>query len=393
MARAWDVLVIGLGAMGGAATAWLAEDGYRVAAFDRFTPPHAQGSSHGRSRIFRQAYWEDSRYVELLLRAGDLWARLERDSGRRLLHVCGGLMVGPVDGQLVKRSAESARKFGVPHETLTASELRKRWPVFGGGDDTIALLEHGAGYLVPEMCIEQQLRQAARHGAELHLDEEVHEWSAGPNEATVRTGRGTYAARHLVIAAGPWAPQILEELKLPLWVTRQVVFWFAPNEDIAPFREGRLPIYLFETKDAPPIVYGFPLTGPDAEGVKVAVHGSGEVCTPEAVCREIRAEDEQFIRRRLAETLPSLAGRVVRAETCLYTMTPDEHFVLGPHPHHPRVTVAAGFSGHGFKFAPAIGEILGELATRGKSRYDIEMFSPSRFAAMPHTGAQPKCGR
>ncbi len=389
MARASDVLVIGLGAMGSAAAAWLAENGYRVTAFDRFVPPHAHGSSHGRSRIFRQAYWEDSRYVELLLRAGSLWAKLERDSGVRLLHVTGGLMIGPFDGQLVKRSAESARRYGLPHEIFAAGELRRRWPVFRAGDDTVALLEHGAGYLIPEACIEQQLRQAARHGARLQLDEEVLAWSAGSGEVRVKTGQGVYAAGHLVIAAGPWAPQVLAEMKLPMQATRQVVFWFAPDGDLAQFREDRLPVYLFGTGDEHPIVYGFPLTGADAEGVKVAVHGGGEVCTPETVGREIRAEDEQLIRRRLAETLPSLAGRVVKAETCLYTMTPDEHFILGVHPHHPRVTLAAGFSGHGFKFAPVIGEILGELATRGESRFDFGMFSPDRFAAVPRAEAQP----
>ena len=380
MGRGLDVLVIGLGAMGSAAAAWLAECGYRVAAFDRFAPPHAHGSSHGRSRIFRQAYWEDPRYVELLLRAGDLWTKLERESGRRLLRVTGGLMVGPQDGQLVKRSAESARRFGVRHELVAANDLRKRWPVFRVGDDTMALLDHGAGYLDPEACIEEQLKHAVRHGAQLHLDEEVLEWKAASGEVTVRTGRGNYAAGHLVVAAGPWAPQTLADLALPLRVTRQVVFWFAPKGDMAHFREDRFPVYLFETNDEQPIVYGFPLTGLDSEGVKAAVHGSSEVCTPETACREIRAEDERLIRRRLEETLPSLAGRLVRAETCLYTMTPDENFVIGHHPHHARVTVAAGFSGHGFKFAPVIGEIAGELAVRGESRFDIEMFSPTRFA-------------
>jgi sarcosine oxidase len=381
MARALDVLVIGLGAMGSAAAAWLAEHGHRVAAFDRFAPPHAQGSSHGRSRIFRQAYWEDSRYVEMLLRAGDLWARLERDSGRQLLHVTGGLMVGLPDGQLVKRSAESARKFGLAHEMVPANELRKRWPVFRVEDDTVALLEYGAGYLVPETCIEEQLRHAVRNGAHLHLDEEVLEWNAGPDEVTVRTRYGAYTAGHVIVATGAWAPQILAELALPLRVTRQVVFWLAPKEDIARFREDRFPIYLFETKDELPVVYGFPLTGAESEGVKVAVHGSREDCTPETVCREVRAEDERLIRQRLEETLPSLAGRLVKAETCLYAMTPDENFLVGPHPYKARVTVAAGFSGHGFKFAPVMGEILGELATLGESRFDIEMFSPDRFAA------------
>jgi sarcosine oxidase len=386
MGRGSDVIVIGLGAMGSAVAGYLAANGHRVAAFDPFTPPHAQGSSHGLSRIFRQAYWEDPRYVYLLLRARELWEKLERDSNKRLLHITGGLMIGPDNGQLVRRSAASARQFDLPHEIFTATELRRRWPVFHADADTVALLEHGAGYLDPEACVAEQLAQAARLGAQLHFDEPVLEWSAASGSVTVRTTREVYAAGHVVIAAGPWAPQVLAEMNLPLRVTRQAVFWFEPKDCIDLYREDRFPIYLVETKDEQPVVYGFPLTGPESEGVKAAVHGSSELCTPETICREIRVEDERLIRQRLTLTLPSLAGRVRRAETCIYTMTPDENFVIGPHPHFPSVTIAAGFSGHGFKFAPVIGEIVGELATTGKSSYDIEMFFPGRFAAAKRKG-------
>lgn len=367
--------------MGSAAAASLAERGLRVVAFDHFTPPHTRGSSHGRSRIFRQAYWEDPRYVHLLLRARELWNKLERDTETKLLHVTGALMIGPGDGQLVARSAEAARQFNLPHEMLSAAELSRRWPVFRVASDSVALLEHNAGYLIPELCIEKQLLRAARTGADLHFDEPVLEWTSSLQGAiTVHTPRGRYSAGHLVITAGPWAPQALSEMQLPLQVTRQVLYWFAPNEKPELFREGNLPIYLIETWAAPRILYGFPLIGPDTEGVKIAVHGSSDVCTPETVRRAILPEDEQSIRDRLEHAMPSLAGRLVRAETCLYTMTPDENFVLGTHPHAPAVTIAAGFSGHGFKFAPLIGEILADLAATGQSRHDLTMFSPARFA-------------
>jgi len=367
--------------MGSAAAASLAERGHAVLAFDPYTPPHAHGSSHGKSRIFRQAYWEDPRYVHLLLRARELWDKLERDTGTKLLHVTGALMITPPQGQLVLRSAEAARQFNLPHEMLSAAELIRRWPVFRVASDTTALLEHNAGYLVPELCIERQLVQASRAGAELHFDEPVLEWSASPQGAiTVRTPRGRYSAGHLVITAGPWVPQVLSEMQLPLQVTRQVLYWFAPRDKPELFREGNLPIYLIESNDHPRILYGFPLIGPDTEGIKVAVHGSSDVCTPETVRREILPEDERSIRERLEHTIPLLAGRLLRAETCLYTMTPDEHFVLGAHPHFPAVTIAAGFSGHGFKFAPLIGEILADLAATGQSRQDLAMFSPARFA-------------
>jgi len=379
-----EIIVLGLGAMGSAAAAWLSERGHRVVAFDAHTPPHSHGSSHGLSRIYRQAYWEDARYVHLLLRAHDLWRKLERDSGTPLLHTTGTLMIGPPNGQLVPRSAESARQFHLPHDMLSAADLRRRWPQFVVADDTVALLEHNAGYLNPELSIEQQLRQATRHGADVHCNEPVLDFHASPEGVTVRTARGTYTAAHLVIAAGPWAPQVLADAQLPLRVTRQVLFWFEPINSIDAFRPdphpARFPIYLWETAPGDPMLYGFPLTGPDAEGVKVARHGSEETGTPDTIDRTIRPDDEQRIRHRLATTLPALSGRLVRAETCLYTMTPDEHFVIGPHPEHAAITLALGFSGHGFKFAPVVGELIGQLATEGKTSLDIAMFSPARFS-------------
>jgi sarcosine oxidase len=381
------VIVIGLGAMGSAAAAYLAQLGRNVTAFDRFSPPHAQGSSHGRSRIYRHAYWEDSRYVSLMLRAGELWKKLSRESGVPLLNRTGALMIAPKDGQVVRRSAESARLFGLKHEIVSADEIRRRWPVFNVDAGTLALFEEDAGYLEPEVCVREQLKQAARAGANLHVDEPVLDWNADGDGVEVRTARGLYRAGRLVITAGPWTPQLLADAGLPLRVTRQVVFWFEPKDGLDPYRADRLPVYLFESGEGRPLIYGFPLTGDDAEGVKVAVHGSTEHCTPESVCREVRPEDEQAIRERLAETLPSLAGRLVRAETCLYTMTPDEHFIIGPHPNHSSVVVAAGFSGHGFKFAPAVGEILGELVTTGRSTLGIEMFSPLRFGSSGGTAA------
>jgi sarcosine oxidase len=175
---------------------------------------------------------------------------------------------------------------------------------------------------------------------------------------TVRTPKGNYSADRLLITAGPWAPRVLAELGLPLRVTRQVLCWFAPEGSLDDFRPERFPIYLFDESHGTPLIYGFPVTGADTEWVKVALHGSDDVCSPETVNREMRPEDEAVIRERLGTTVPRLAGRLLRAEICLYTMTPDEHFVIGQHPEHPAVTLAAGHSGHGFKFAPVLGEVL-----------------------------------
>jgi sarcosine oxidase len=383
MSRSYDVIVLGLGAVGSATAMHLAERGLTVRGFDQYAPPHTLGSSHGRSRIYRQAYFEDARYVPMLLRAFELWRKLERDSQQLLLHTTGALVLGLPGGELVARSAESARQFDLPHQMLDAAELRRRYPVFEVADRSPALLEQNAGYLVPEDCIEQQLRQAQKHGAQLHLNESVIAWDAEPGDAgvTVRTAHGSYSAERLVITAGPWAPQMLADLNLPLRVTRQVLCWFAPEGGVEDFRPDRCPVFLIEAHAGQPLLYGFPLTGSDSEGVKVALHGVEEICTPETVDRKIHPEDEAMIRERLATTVPRLAGRLLHAETCLYTMTPDEHFIIDTHPRHAQVALIAGLSGHGFKFAVVLGEVLADLSMRGKSRFDLRLFALDRFVA------------
>jgi sarcosine oxidase len=374
------ILVVGLGAMGSSTALHLAQHGHSVLGFDQFTPPHSHGSSHGQTRIIRKSYWEDPRYVPLLLRAYELWRRLEVDTGQALLHTTGGLMIGRAGGHLVAGSTASAEEFGLPHEVLSAAQIRRLYPAFRIDDDWVALWERDAGYLHPEACVEQQLQQAALAGAELHFDEPVMEWKPLPGGGVlIRTARETYTADHLVITAGPWAPQILRELNLPLSVTRQVVYRFQPIGSIDLFRRARMPIYIREMERGEPLLYGFPLTGPDSEGVKVGLHGSDNFCSPDTVDRTISSADERIIRQRLAEALPLLDGRLLHAETCLYTMTPDEHFVIDTHPDFPQVVLAAGFSGHGFKFASVLGEVLAELATKSKPAYDLDLFSWRRF--------------
>lgn len=375
-----NVIVLGLGAMGSATALQLATRGHRVLGFDRFTPPHRYGSSHGQSRIIRQAYWEDPRYVPLLVRAYELWRKLEVDSGQSLLRIVGGLMIGPPGGDLVTRSTSSAELFGLPHRLLSAAEIRRLYPAFRIEDDWVALWERDAGYLRPEACIEQQLRLSSLAGAELHFDEPANEWNVLPGgQVTVRSSHRTYSADQLVISAGPWSPQVLCDLQIPLRVTRQVVFCFEPASHPDLFRPERLPIFVRAMETGRPFLYGFPLTGSSSEGVKVGLHGSDDFCTPETIDRTIHSADERMMRENLAQALPWLSGRLVHAETCLYTMTPDEHFVIDRHPEFSQVALAAGFSGHGFKFASVMGEVLADLVTGSKSAYDLELFSIHRF--------------
>jgi sarcosine oxidase len=373
------IIVVGLGAMGSAAAQHLAERGHQVIAFDRFTPPHTKGSSHGQTRMIRQAYWEDRRYVPLVLRAYQLWRKLEKDSGRQLLHVTGGLVIGRPQGTLVQRSMESAEAFHLPYRMLTAMETRSRSPAFSVPDDAIALWEEQAGYLVPEDCVRAQLERARSAGATLQFDEQVLGWRADGAGVAVRTAAGLYHADRLALTAGPWSAEFLQGISAPLTVTRQIVYWFEPKSPIDNFREDKLPVYLMEGQRGERVLYGFPALGAANEGVKIALHGSDDVCLPDTVDRCMHPSEETSIRSRMERDLPSLAGRLVRTETCLYTMTPDEHFIIDRHPEFVQVTIAGGFSGHGFKFANVVGEIIADLCIDGSSSFDLGLFALDRF--------------
>jgi sarcosine oxidase len=359
------VIVIGLGGMGSAAAAHLAARGTHVIGIERFTPAHDHGSSHGRSRIIRQAYFEDAQYVPLLLRAYELWRELDPS----LLHLTGGLMIGAPDSDVVTGSLASARTYGLAHEVLDAAEIRRRFPVLTPGDDVIALYEPMAGFVNPEECTLAHLAHATKHGAELHFEEAVTSWNATANGVRVTTTRATYEADRLVIAPGAWAPELLADLHVPFTIERQGLFWF----DAAGF--DPFPIYIWEL-DRTVHFYGFPA---DAVGVKVALYHGGDVCTPETIDRSVRAEEVERIHAILSSRIPTLTGPLVDATTCMYTNTPDLHFVLGLHPSHANVVVASPCSGHGYKFASVIGEILAGLAIDGATPHAIEAFRPERF--------------
>lgn len=382
MPNTHDVIVCGLGGMGSAAAAHLARRGLRVAGFDAFHPPHDRGASHGSTRIIRQSYFEDPAYVPLLLRAYELWRELEQRRGGELLVETGGLMLGPPDSSVVQGSLRSARTHGLPHEFLDAREIRRRFPAFAPDDDMVALHEKAAGFLWCEPSVQAHLDDAAAGGAELHFDEPVLAWSAtAEGGVTVHTPRGEYSAGQLALTPGPWAPAVLADLGLPLQITRAVLCWFDPPGGVEPFEPGRFPIWIWE-KSAHEATYGFPAVDGPGGGVKTAFHVTPKVeqCTPETIDRTIRAADSEQLRASLRGLLPGLDGPLLQAKTCLYSSTPDAHFVISPHPQHPQIQIACGFSGHGFKFCSVVGEVLADLVTTGRSRHDLGLFSPGRFS-------------
>jgi sarcosine oxidase len=374
----FDVIVVGLGAMGSSAAYHLAKRGAKVLGLEAFSPAHDKGSSHGESRIIRQAYFEDPAYVPLVRRAYQLWEELEAESHQELLNITGGLGIGLPQSKIVSGCLESARTHGLNYDILNPIEMRRRFPQFVLSENEVAFYEKKAGYLRPEECIKQHLECALTRGADLRFDEPMLSWTASEsgNGVTVVTKKNTYWARALVIAAGPWMSELVPSLLISLTVLRKVMFWLNPVSQHASFDKSVFPIFLWEPAEGP-LFYGFPRTRETGDP-KVAIHSGGEDCTPSTIDRNIHPSDEAAIRSAIKLRIPALNGEVSRAVTCMYTMTSDEHFIIDLHPRHPQVSIAAGFSGHGFKFSSVVGEILCELALSRQTSSDIALFSVFR---------------
>ena len=377
MARTYDAIVVGLGAVGSAAVYHLARRGQRVLGLDRFVPPHAQGSSHGGSRIIRRAYFEGMRYLPLLERGYALWEQLEAATGEALVHTTGGLHLGPPGGALVEGAQQAAEALALDYERLDAAAVRARFPAFHLPDDHVAIWEAGAGFLVPERCIAAHLAEAHRHGATLHTDEPALTWKQHGDGVRVTTPRGTYAAGRLVLAAGGWLATLLPDLHLPLLIERQVNAWFEPHTQPEVFAPARCPIFIWE-QAGDDVFYGFPDAG---AGVKVGLHHRGAVVErPEAVERTVLSEDVDDIRAPLRRLLPAADGPPTRAAVCFYTNTPDRHYLIDRHPAHEGVVFASACSGHGFKASCAIGEALAHLALGTPPPVDVSAFRMEREA-------------
>ena len=348
----------------------------RVLGFDRFAPPHAFGSSHGRTRIIREAYFEHPDYVPVVRRAFDLWRELERAAGRPLYAKTRGLTIGPEDGMLVRGARASVAAFLVPHQILSAVGVHRQFPGLQPLDDMVGVLEERAGVLFPEACISALLSRAEKAGAELRRDEAVVAWEAADDGVMVRTGRGEYRAHQLVIAGGAWMRGLMPELAGVLSVVRQPIHWFEPASHEEQFAPDRCPVTLWEY--APGRVF---YTLPDfGDGVKAGVHYEGRTVDPDHMDRHTSADEDAQATDLMRRFMPHAKGHLRESQVCLYTNTPDLHFIVDVHPSHPKqVVVVSACSGHGFKFATAIGEIVVDLLTGSPSRYDLSLFRMTRF--------------
>jgi len=374
-APGYDVIVVGLGAMGSAAAYWLASRGQRVLGLDMHQPGHKHGSSHGHHRIIREAYFEAPEYVPYVQRAYQLWEELEGDSGQSgILTITGGLLFGAQDSDVYHGTLTAAQLHGLPHEQLTPEEVARRFPGFRLAEDMAALYEPRSGFLAPELAIATQCRLAAERGAELRYGEEVTAWRADGEGVRVETRDASYSADALILTTGPWAAELLADLGLPLTVWRIVNAYFEPLEP-EHYVVGNCPIYLFDAPEG--TFYGFPHL--DGVGLKIGRHDNGEPTTARTIRREIDQAEIDELCDVLRKYLPGAAGPCLESVTCMYTMTPDEHFIIDRHPAHANVVFGCGFSGHGFKFASAIGETLGELATGQEPSQPVGFLSLDRF--------------
>lgn len=381
----YDVIVLGLGAIGSSTSYQLACQGTRVLGLEQYGPIHDRGASHGETRCIFQAYFVGPRYVSLARSAYRLWGEISERADVELLVRTGALLLSSEPGTMAARAQAVALAAGLDHELLDAGQLRKRYPELTPSDETAALHDPSGGFLRVEQSVRAYLDLAERAGATLQFEERVLSWKATERGVTVTTDRSRYHAGHLVFCVGSWIERFLPEV--PVQIIRKAQVWLEPSTDLVRFRPERFPVWCWDTGAA--IALGFPILAP-GRGAKVALHTGGRRCDPDQVDREVRPTDVNDVTEFLRPRLPALAGgRYVRGEIGLYDISPDRHFIVGRVPGRDRVYLAAGTSGHAFKFSPVLGKALADLTLHGQTEFDIGAFDPARLAAFTACSAQP----
>lgn len=373
----YDIAVVGLGGMGSAILAHSAKRGASVIGLEQFARGHDLGSSSGKTRMIRKAYFEDPAYVPLLLRAYELWRELERESGEKLLRLTGLLMVGPETCEIITGATRAAREHAIAFQSLEARDIRSRYPMLKVRDDEVGVYEPDGGVLDPERSVAAHLSVAQSAGAQLSFNSMVESWEVSTDGFVIHLAEGgKVTSRALVLSLGSWFQETLRKLGIVLRVQRNVQAWFDPASSL--YSAPHFPPFLLDRKGLPAPLYGFPDFG---DGVKAAFHSHGAFTDPAQADREINlSRDIAPIRQAMEQWMPGATATFRAARPCLYSLTPDRHFVLDRHPAHARLVLCGGFSGHGFKFAPVVGEIATDLALEGSSRHDIGFLSLGRFA-------------
>lgn len=376
----YDVIVVGVGGMGSATLYHLARRDAKVLGLEQFNIPHDLGSSHGVNRIIRLAYAEGEGYVPLLLRAYELWRELEKLVYEQLLFVTGSIDAGSPTSKRIEGAKESAKKYNIHYELLEADCINRRFPGYRLALDMVGVYQRDGGFVLSERSIVAHVELAQQLGAEIHGRETVLTWTTTDGGVSVITNRGQYEARKLVITAGPWARNAIPELSKLAIPQRQVMLWTQPSHP-EHFRIGTFPVFNIETPEGD--FYGFPIHRTPGFKIGKYYHRREQIDDLRTMDRECRAEDEEVLRQGIRLYFPEANGPTIAMMTCIFTNSPDKHFVIDLHPKVPSVSLAAGFSGHGFKFCSVVGEIMADLALQGGTNHDIDMFRLRRFRDSP----------
>jgi len=386
----YDVIIIGLGAMGSAAAYQLAKKGIKVLGIDQFSPPHNLGSTHGETRVTRKAIGEGAEYVPLTLRSYEIFREIETETNADLLTVTGGLILSNPNGTanlhgnngFIETTVATAKKFEVKHRTLTAVEIAQNFPQFGLEGNEQGYFEDEMGFLRPENCVAAQLKLSEKYGATISRNEKVVGMRTFPATVEIFTDKAVYQAEKLIISAGPWVKDFVEKPQQELFkIYRQVFYWFDNADNYEQFKLGRFPIFIWEFgRWENDFVYGFPSIDGENGGLKIATETYLETTEPDQVNRKVsQAEIDEVFEKYIKDRIIGVSNKCLKTATCLYTVMPKAKFLIDYLPGNERVIVASPCSGHGFKHSAAIGECLAELALGEKSKIDISAFSFDKF--------------
>jgi sarcosine oxidase len=374
----YDLAIVGVGGMGSAIAAHASGRGLKVLGLEQFSIPNTRGSSHGATRILRLGLHEGPTYVPLVLRAVELWRELGEKAGTPVFHPCGGIDVGMPDSPIPTNSQRSCAKFNLAHEVLDAAETARRFPAIRPQPGMVAVYQPGSGFVLPELAISSHVNVALENSSEIRGFERVLGWEPSDCGFTIRSGRGTYHAKQIVFSSGAWTGKLLAKHHVPVRPERTVLGWFAPRANLAHFQQDRLPIWIV---DVPKIghFYGFPVHGVPGFKLGRLRETPSEAIDPDIPRREPDREDENDMRGFIREIFPDANGPVLAMETCFFENSPDRAPIIDRLPGAPGAWVVGGFSGHGFKFCSAVGEVVADLITGKTTAFDLSPFQLSRF--------------
>jgi len=372
--------------MGSSTLYQLACRGVKALGIDLLCPPHTSGSTHGETRITRQALGEGDHYTPLSLRSLEIFRELESKTNSKLLEVTGGLIISSASSSVFhvpgffENTVAAARKYGIRHEILTVGEMRTRFPQFNLDDDEIGYYEFEMGILRPEEAVRVQLSLAQELGATIHTNETVRHFEETPNAVTVQTDKSTYEAQHLVLSVGPWLPQLLPQVESTFQVCREVLYWFDISQSFSDFQLGKFPIFIWLIKGSESGLYGFPALDGALGGLKISTSDYTTAVTQDSVERTVSAEETaSMFKNKVAPFISKVGAKCIKSAVCLYTVTADSGFVIDWLPSSKRILLCSPCSGHGFKHSPAIGESIAQLITSGETSLDMSAFKLDRL--------------